>query len=77
MLSEAIHSVVDTANQGLLLYGLQAARNSPDKQHPYGYGRSVYFWSLVSALSTFWAGAGFSMFAALGNLMDPAIQLHE
>lgn len=77
MLSEAIHSIVDTANQGLLLYGLHTAKSAPDKTHPYGYGRSVYFWSLVSALSTFWAGAGFSMYAALNNLMDPAIQLHE
>jgi hypothetical protein len=61
MLSEAIHSLVDSGNQALLLVGLRAATAAPDKKHPYGYGRSIYFWSLVSALGTFWLGAGVSM----------------
>jgi hypothetical protein len=50
MLAEFIHSVVDCGNQSLLLVGLRSSRNSPDRKHPYGYGKSVYFWALVSAL---------------------------
>ena len=61
MLSEAIHSYVDTGNQAFLWIGLRISRNRADKHHPYGYGRSVYFWSLVSAIGTFWLGAGVSL----------------
>lgn len=52
------HSVVDCGNQALLLVGLRHTRNAADKQHPYGYGKSVYFFALVSALGTFFMGAG-------------------
>eukprot|EP00639_Heterosigma_akashiwo_P029658 CAMPEP_0194685014 /NCGR_PEP_ID=MMETSP0295-20121207/14492_1 /TAXON_ID=39354 /ORGANISM="Heterosigma akashiwo, Strain CCMP2393" /LENGTH=222 /DNA_ID=CAMNT_0039572241 /DNA_START=682 /DNA_END=1347 /DNA_ORIENTATION=+ len=68
MLSEAIHSLVDTGNQGLLLIGLNAARNIPDNRHQYGYGKAVYFWSLVSALGTFWLGAGICLRNSLEDL---------
>lgn len=54
MLSEAIHSLVDSGNQALLLIGLRNADNIADKTFQYGYGKSIYFWSLVSALGTFW-----------------------
>ncbi len=58
MMAEAVHSVVDGGNQALLLIGLRTSASKPDKMHQYGYGKSVYFWSLVSALGTFWMGAG-------------------
>ncbi len=58
MMAEAVHSIVDGGNQALLLIGLRTSASAPDKMHQYGYGKSVYFWSLVSALGTFWMGAG-------------------
>ncbi len=74
MLSEFIHSVVDCGNQALLLVGLRSAQLSADRKHPYGYGKSVYFWALVSALGTFFLGAGVSMTHAVGQLMHPSLQ---
>ena len=50
MLAEFFHSVVDCGNQALLLMGLSSSSMSADRKHPYGYGKSVYFWALVSAL---------------------------
>lgn len=61
MLSETIHSLVDTGNQGLLLLGLYQAGEGPDRRHQYGYGRAAYFWSLISALGMFWLGAGVTL----------------
>jgi solute carrier family 30 (zinc transporter), member 9 len=75
MMSEFIHSCVDCANQYLLLKGLQDSSNVADRKHPYGYGKSVYFWALVSALGTFFMGCGVSMSHAWGELMNPS--LHE
>jgi len=75
MLSEAIHSLVDSGNQALLLIGLRSARLSPDKSHQYGYGKAIYFWSLVSALGTFWLGAGVSLRNSIEDLFYPSVQL--
>lgn len=75
MLSELIHSIVDCGNQSLLLIGLRDSRLAADRSHPYGYGKSIYFWALVSALGTFFLGAGVSMTHAIGDLMHPS--LHE
>lgn len=74
MFSEFIHSVVDCGNQALLLIGLRDSRLAADRKHPYGYGKSIYFWALVSALGTFFLGAGVSMTQAINNVLDPALQ---
>jgi len=71
MLSEGIHSIVDTANQGLLLYGLNRAARPADAEHPWGHGRELYFWSFVVALLIFALGAGFSAYEGVANLLDP------
>ena len=73
MLSEFVHSVVDCGNQALLLVGLSASQNAPDRNHQYGYGKAIYFWSLVSALGTFFLGAGVSMTHAVGEVMNPTV----
>lgn len=77
MLSESIHSLVDSGNQTLLLIGIRAAATAPDRHHQYGYGKSIYFWSLVSALGTFWLGAGVSLRNSFQDLMSPTVQLEE
>ena len=73
MMSEFVHSVVDCGNQSLLLMGLRDSRNEADRTHPYGYGKSVYFWALVSALGTFFLGAGVSMSHAVGEVLEPSL----
>lgn len=62
MLSEGVHSLVDTLNELLLLYGLRRAGKAPDPVHPFGYGRELYFWSFIVALLVFAAGAGVSAY---------------
>ena len=71
MLSEGIHSVVDTGNELLLLYGLRRARMRPDREHPLGYGREIYFWSFVVALLVFAVGAGLSFYEGISHVMAP------
>jgi cation diffusion facilitator family transporter len=71
MLSEAVHSTVDTANELLLLYGAHRARRPPSQQHPLGYGRESYFWSFVVALFVFVVGAGVSVRQGVQHVLDP------
>ena len=71
MLSEAVHSFVDTGNELLLLYGMRVARKKADRDHPTGYGRELYFWSFVVALLVFALGAGVSILQGVRRVMAP------
>ncbi len=71
MLSEAIHSVVDTCNQLLLLWGLRQAKKPPDEEFPFGHGKEIYFWSFVVAIMIFALGAGISIYEGIKHLHDP------
>jgi cation diffusion facilitator family transporter len=72
MLSEGIHSSVDTCNQGLLLYGLKRARRPADAQFPFGHGKEIYFWSFIVAILIFAVGAGVSIYEGVSHLLHPA-----
>lgn len=72
MLSEGIHSLVDTGNQVLLLYGLKRGAKPPDKDFPFGHGKEVYFWSFVVAILIFAVGAGISLYEGIIHLQHPA-----
>lgn len=71
MISEAVHSLVDTGNQWLLLYGLKRAKQPADRQHPFGYGMEEYFWAFVVAILIFGLGAGISFYEGLKRVLDP------
>ena len=71
MLSEAIHSVADTGNQGLLLFGLRRAKRPADEMHPFGYGRELYFWAFVVAIILFGLGAGVSFYEGVQKVLEP------
>jgi len=71
MLSEGIHSIVDTGNQALLLHGIRRARKPPDERFPFGHGKEVYFWSFVVAILIFAVGAGVSIYEGVQHVMHP------
>lgn len=72
MFSEGIHSLVDTGNQGLLLYGLKAAKKPADQDFPFGHGKEIYFWSFVVAILIFAVGAGISIYEGVHHIFHPA-----
>src|SRR3978361_2080526 len=71
MLAEAVHSVADTSNQGLLLWGRGQADKNPDALHQFGYGRSRYFYSFVVALVLFSLGAAFALYQGYETIVQP------
>jgi cation diffusion facilitator family transporter len=73
MLSEGVHSVVDTGNQILLLYGMHRAKKPADEQFPFGHGKEVYFWGFIVAIMIFTVGAGVSIYKGIHHLLHPTI----
>jgi cation diffusion facilitator family transporter len=71
MLSEGIHSLVDTGNQILLLYGIKRASKPADEDFPFGYGKEIYFWSFIVAILIFALGGGISIYEGISNLQHP------
>ncbi|MFZ6182715.1 cation diffusion facilitator family transporter [Nannocystis pusilla] len=71
MLTEGIHSLVDTGNEVLLFYGIARAARRPDPMHPFGFGRELYFWSFIVALLIFALGAGVSMYEGIVHILNP------
>jgi len=71
MTSEAIHSIVDTTNEILLLYGIHRSLQKADADHPFGHGRELYFWSFVVSLLIFALGAGFSIYEGIHRILYP------
>jgi cation diffusion facilitator family transporter len=71
MLSEAVHSLVDTSNEVLLMYGARASARPADEEHPLGHGREFYFWSFIVSLLIFAVGAGVSTYEGIRHVIDP------
>ncbi|QOF95427.1 cation transporter [Novacetimonas hansenii] len=76
MLSEAIHSLIDTGNQALLLVGMRRAARPATLAHPFGYGLELYFWTFVVALLIFGLGAGISFFEGVTHILHPQPMAH-
>ncbi|MDB5774687.1 MAG: Cation diffusion facilitator family transporter [Herbaspirillum sp.] len=71
MLSEGVHSTVDTLNDVLLLVGVEFSKRSPTQQHPFGHGKELYFWSLIAAVFIFGLGGGVSTYEGILHILDP------
>ena len=71
MFSEGIHSVVDTGNQVLLLYGIHRAKKPASPSHPFGHGKEIYFWSFVVAMLIFALGSGISIYEGIHRVLHP------
>jgi len=71
MISEAIHSLVDTVNEVLLLLGLHRAKKEPDALHPFGYGKELYFWSFIVSILIFGLGGGISIYQGIMHIREP------
>jgi len=71
MLAEGVHSLMDAANDSLLLVGRWRSRRPPDARHPFGYGKELYFWTTVVALAIFGAGGGVTIVEGVQRLLAP------
>jgi cation diffusion facilitator family transporter len=71
MIAEGVHSLVDTVNELLLLYGLKRSRKKPDLIRPFGYGKELYFWSFIVSILIFGLGGGISIYQGVLHIMYP------
>ncbi len=72
MISEGVHSLVDTGNQSLILLGIHRSKKPADDKHPYGYGKELYFWALIVAVMLFSLGGGISIYEGVSHLRHPS-----
>ncbi|MCH2153009.1 MAG: cation diffusion facilitator family transporter [Phycisphaerales bacterium] len=73
MMAEGIHSLVDTGNQGLLLYGMKRASKPADERFPFGHGKEIYFWSFIVAMLIFALGSGISIYEGIHRVLHPEV----
>src|SRR5262249_43525443 len=71
LLSEGIHSTVDSGNQLLMLFGMRRSRRPPDEHHQFGYGKELYFWSLIVGVLIFGAGGCVSIYEGIRHILHP------
>src|SRR4051812_18276189 len=71
MLSEGIHSIVDTLNEILLLLGIKRSNKKPDEERPFGYGKELYFWSFIVSILIFGLGGGISFYEGITHIKHP------